>query len=232
MPGSVEIIFRPFIAFILLWVFVHLLGKQTIAQRTYHLYIASITMGTLAGNLAFNIKINFLYPIIAIIIMGSVVFILNHVAVRNPRFGKWIAGEPVALIQKGQILQESMQRMGYSLDSLKQALRGKDIFNLEEVEYAILEINGSLSVLKKTQYQNTTKQDLPLLSSAETVPIEMVYDGKILYENLSNQTYDDKWLMAELKKRNLSVFDISYAVVGTKGNLYIDLFRDQINARP
>ena len=226
MSGSIEIIFRTFTAFILLWVFVQLLGKQTIAQRTYHLYIASITMGTIAGNLAFNIKIKFLYFIISIIIMGTVVFMLNLVAVRNPRFGKWIAGEPVILIQKGQILEETMERMGYSLDSLKQALRGKDIFNIEEVECAILEINGALSVLKKKQYQNTIKQDLLLLSSAGTVPIELVYDGKILYENLSEHTYDEEWLMAELQKRKLSPLDISYAVVGTKGNLYIDLFRN------
>ena len=150
MSGSIEIIFRTFTAFILLWVFVQLLGKQTIAQRTYHLYIASITMGTIAGNLAFNIKIKFLYFSIAIIIMGSVVFMLNLVAVRNPRFEKSIAGEPTILIQKGQILEESMERMGYSLDSLKQGLRGKDIFNIEEVECAILEINGALSVLKKS----------------------------------------------------------------------------------
>jgi uncharacterized membrane protein YcaP (DUF421 family) len=226
MSGSIEIIFRTFTAFILLWVFVQLLGKQTIAQRTYHLYIASITMGTIAGNLAFNIKIKFLYFIISMIIMGTVVFMLNLVAVRNPRFGKWIAGEPTILIQKGQILEESMERMGYSLDSLKQGLRGKDIFNIEEVECAILEINGALSVLKKKQYQNTTKQDLPLRSPAGAVPIELVYDGKILYENLSEHTYDEEWLMAELQKRKLSPLDISYAVVGTKGNLYIDLFRN------
>ncbi|SDN37473.1 DUF421 domain-containing protein [Bacillus sp. OK048] len=229
MSGSVEIIIRTLTAFIFLWVFVQLLGKQTIAQRTYHLYIASITMGTIAGNLAFNIKIKFLYFIIAMIIMGTIVFMLNLVAVRNPRFGKWIAGEPATLIQEGQILEESMKRMGYSLDSLKQALRGKDIFNIEEVECAILEINGSLSVLKKNQYQNTTKQDLPLLPSAGTGPIELVYDGKVLYENLSKHTYDEEWLMAELKKRNLAVFDISYAVIGTKGNLSIDLFRDQLS---
>ncbi|WHY57916.1 DUF421 domain-containing protein [Peribacillus simplex] len=226
MSEAVEIIFRTITSFISLWIFVHLLGKQTIAQRTYHLYIASITLGTIAGNLAFNIKIKFLYFIIAIIIMGTVVFMLNLLAVRNPRFGKWIAGEPATVIQKGKILEESMERMGYSLDSLEQALRGKDIFNIDEVECAILEINGSLSVLKKEQYQNATKQDLPLLPSAGTVPIELVYDGKILYENLSKHTYDDEWLMAELKKRNLAVFDISYAVVGTKGNLYIDLIKD------
>ncbi|MEH7494732.1 DUF421 domain-containing protein, partial [Neobacillus niacini] len=171
MLESVEIIFRTFTAFILLWVFVLLLGKQTIAQKTYHLYIASITMGTIAGNLAFNIKIKFMYYIIAICIMGSIVYMLNLVAVRNHRFRKWIAGEPAILIQKGQILEDTMERMGYSLDSLKQALRGKDIFNLDDVECAILEVNGSLSVLKKTPYQNITKQDLRILPNAETVPI-------------------------------------------------------------
>lgn len=220
MPGSIEIIIRTITAFILLWVFILLLGKQTIAQKTYHLYIASITMGTIAGNLTFNIKIKFLYFIIAIIVMATVAYILNLVAVRNPRIRKWIAGEPATLIQNGQILEESMERMGYSLDSLKQALRGKDIFNIEEVECAILEINGSLSVLKKNQYQNSTKKDL---ISAEVVPVELIYDGEILSENLSKHTFDEKWLMAELKKRNLDALDISYAVVGTKGNLYIEI---------
>lgn len=186
-------------------------------------------MGTIAGNLAFNIKVKFLYFIIAIIIMGGIVFVLNLVAVRNHRFRKWIAGEPATLIEKGQILEESMERMGYSLDSLKQALRGKDIFNIEEVECAILEVNGSLSVLKKPQYQNTTKQDLNLRRTAENAPVELVYDGNILYENLTKHTYDEKWLMAELNKRNLTVHEISYAVVGTKGNLFIELFRDELD---
>jgi uncharacterized membrane protein YcaP (DUF421 family) len=226
MPGYVEIIMRTFISFILLWVFVLLLGKQTIAQKTYHLYIASITMGTIAGNLAFNIKIELLYFIIAFILMGTVVYILNLVAVRNQRLRKWIAGEPAILIQNGQILEESMERMKYSLDSLKQALRGKDIFNIDEVECAILEINGSLSVLKKSQYKATTKEDLSLLTSVEVVPVELIYDGKVLYENLSENPYSEEWLMNELKIRNHTVKDISYAVVGTKGNLYIELMNN------
>ncbi|SDN90999.1 DUF421 domain-containing protein [Bacillus sp. OK048] len=100
MSRSMEIIFRTITAFILLWVFVQLLGKQTIAQRTYHLYIASITMGTIAGNLAFNIKIKFLYFIIAMIIMGTVVFMLNLVSDRNPRFRKCIAGEPATFSKR------------------------------------------------------------------------------------------------------------------------------------
>lgn len=231
MPGSVEIIFRTFTSFILLWIFVHLLGKQTISQRTYHLYIASITMGTIAGNLAFNIKVKFIYFIISILLMGSVVFILNYAAVRNSSFRKWIAGDPTVLIEKGKILEEEMRRIGYSLDSLKQALRGKDIFNMDEVECAILEIDGSLSVLKKPPYQNITKKDLKINPPAETLPLELIYDGKILYENLSKNNYTLERLVSELKNRNLSICNISYAVLGTKGNLYIDLFRDKLTKK-
>lgn len=227
MPGYVEIIIRTIIAFSILWVFVHLLGKQTIAQRTYHLYIASITMGTIGGNLAFNIKIKFLYFIISIFLMGSIVFVLNMLSVRSNRLRRWIAGEPATLIKEGKILEETMKRMGYSLDSLKQALRAKDVFNLEEVECAILEINGSLSVLKKPSYRSVTKQDLNIKSSPESVPVELIYDGKMLQNNFLNHTYDREWLEGELKKRNLAIKDISYAVVGTKGNLHIDLFHDQ-----
>ncbi len=226
MPGYVEIIVRTIIAFSILWVFVHLLGKQTIAQRTYHLYIASITMGTIGGNLAFNIKIKFLYFIISIFLMGSIIFVLNMLSVRSNRLRRWIAGEPATLIKEGKILEESMKRMGYSLDSLKQALRAKDIFNLEEVECAILEINGSLSVLKKPSYRSVTKQDLNLKSSPESVPVELIYDGKVLQNNFHSLHYDREWLLGELKKRNLAIKDISYAVIGTKGNLYIDLYKD------
>lgn len=97
--------------------------------------------------------------------MSSIVFILNLIAVRNSRFRKWISGEPTTLIQNGQILEDSMKKMGYSLDSLKQALRSKDIFHLDEVECAILEINGSLSVLKKPPIQKYYEAGFDLIHS-------------------------------------------------------------------
>lgn len=229
MPHTLEIILRTFTSFLLLWIFVQVLGKQIIAQKTYHLYIASITIGAIAGNLAFNIKVKFLYFIISLTIMGFLVFTLNVIAVKNRRFRKWIAGKPVTIIENGQMLEKSMEHLSYSIESLKQALRGKGIFNIEEVEYAILEIDGSLSVLKKPPYQNITKQDVTILPKAETMPVELIYNGKILFENLSKHNYEEIWLMTELKKRNLVLADISYAVVGSKGNLYIDLFQDQLH---
>lgn len=229
MPGFVEIIVRTVTAFMLLWVFVHQLGKQMIAQKTYHLYIASITIGTIGGNLAFNIKVKFLYFILSFAVMSAVVFTLNHLALSHRRYRKWISGDPIILIDKGQILEESLQRSSFSLDSLKQALHGKEIFNIEEVECAILEIDGSLSILKKTEYQTITKRDLNIGSSSNLVPVELVMEGKAICQNLSNPPYNEEWLMTELKKRNLQVLEISYAVIGTNGSLYVTKKEKPVN---
>lgn len=226
MPVFLEIIIRTFTAFIMLWIFVHILGKRTIFQKTYHLFIATITMGTIAGNLTFNYKIKFIYFILSFVIMGSVIFILNILSVKSQRFRERIAGKPVTLIQEGKILEASLQKTGFSIDMLKQALRGKDIFNIDEVDWAILEVNGSLSVLKKAEYQNITRKDVNLNPPSYKVPVELIMDGAILSDNLSNSTYNEEWLNKELKKRNTQVSEIAYAVVGTKGNLYIDLYQD------
>lgn len=231
MPGFLEVIFRTFTAFIILWVFVHILGKQAIFQKTYHLFIATITMGTIAGNLAFNLNIRFLYFILSFVMMGMVIFTLNTLAVKKHRCKKWIEGEPTILIEKGKILEESLRKIGYSLEMLTQALRGKDIFYIEEVECAILEVNGTLSVLKKAEYQTILRKDVNLFPPANKVPLELVMDGEILEENLFHHDYDKEWLMAELKKRNLDVSEVSYAVVGSKGNLYIDLNQDHLSKK-
>ncbi|MCM3726457.1 DUF421 domain-containing protein [Neobacillus cucumis] len=226
MSMFLEIIIRTFTAFIILWIFVHILGKRTIFQKTYHLLIATITMGTIAGNLTFNYKIKFIYFILSFVIMGSVIFTLNILSVKSRRFRERIAGKPVTLIQEGKILEAALQKTGFSMDMLKQALRGKDIFNLDEVDWAILEVNGSLSVLKKAEYQNITRKDVNLNLPSYKVPVELIMDGAILSDNLSNSTYNEEWLNKELKKRNIQVSEIAYAVVGTKGNLYIDLYED------
>lgn len=103
MPVFVEIIIRTFIAFILVWTFVHQLGKQMIAQKTYHVYVASVTLGTIAGNLAFNTKIQFQYFILSFVIMAAIVYILNILAVHNRHYGKYyINGKGCPLVYMGR----------------------------------------------------------------------------------------------------------------------------------
>lgn len=160
MPQMVEIFIRTFVAFVWLWVFTQLIGKQIIAHSNYHLFVLSIVIGTIAGNMAFNISIKFLYFLLSLFVMSGIGYILTLVSLSNKQARRWISGEPTIIIKDGNLLEQNMKKCKYTQDSLQQGLRGKDIFDLKEVEVAILETNGSLSVLKKQDYRNVTNKDL------------------------------------------------------------------------
>ncbi|MFC7440185.1 DUF421 domain-containing protein [Laceyella putida] len=230
MSDNIEVIIRTFVAFILLWSFTCILGKQTIAQKTYHGFIASITLGTIAGNMAFNIKINSWHFVISLLIMSSIIFLLALIALRNRKARKWISGEPTVVIENGKILEHNMKKLKYTLDSLNHGLREKDIFNIEEVEVAMVEIDGSLSVLKKPHYRHITKKDLSIVTPlVEKIPVELIMDGEIVEKNLIQKQLSTDWLFQELLKRGLNVKDVCYAVMGTNGQLYFDLYNDRIS---
>lgn len=113
----------------------------------------------------------------------------------------WISGSPTVLIENGKILEGNMKKVRYSLDSLDQALREKEIFNLEVVEYAVLEDNGMVSVLKKQEYQYVTRKDLKLLSVPQSFPVELIMDGVLIEENLENNGLTKEWLENELRRK-------------------------------
>ena len=119
--------------------------------------------------------------------------------------------------------------MRYTLDYLNQQLREKDVFHIDEVQFAILETNGTLTVLKKPQYRNVTRQDLMLITTPETrLPIELIMDGEIIIKNLKDNKLTKNWLDIELNRRNLNVKEVFYAVLLANETLYIDTYKDVI----
>ncbi|MCY9667113.1 DUF421 domain-containing protein [Paenibacillus alginolyticus] len=160
MLHTIEIIIRSFVAFLWLWGFIKLIGKQIINQNTNHLFVLSTILGTIAGNMAFNININFIYFLLSLFIMSVIGYLLTLISLKSNKSRKWISGEPTIIIKDGNLLDQNMKKCKYTLDSLEQGLRSKDIFDLKEVEYAVLETNGTLSVLKKLDYRNVMKKDL------------------------------------------------------------------------
>jgi uncharacterized membrane protein YcaP (DUF421 family) len=121
--------------------------------------------------------------------------------------------------------------MRYTLDSLNQELREQSVFDMEEVLFAILEINGTLTVLKKPEYRPVIHKDLWISTNPESwLPIELIMDGQIIYKNLKENKLTKEWLVQELIKRNLQEGDVLYAVFGSNGQLYIDTYNDFIQS--
>ncbi|OKP93168.1 hypothetical protein A3842_00530 [Paenibacillus sp. P3E] len=226
----IEILMRTVLSVGLLLLIPRILGKQTLSNMTSNDFVISITLGSLAANLAFNVSLKSTYLVLSIIVITAMSFLLSFIALKSRRLRSWIAGSPTVLIEGGKIMEANMRKIHYTLDSLVQALREKEIFNLEEVEYAVLEDNGQVSVLKKEAYQFVTKQDLGLALHAQAFPVELIMDGVLVEANLKRNGLTREWLETELgkKQQGKTLADVFYAVKGTQQQLVFDFYEDGV----
>lgn len=231
MPEHFEVIIRSICTFGLLLGGSKILGKQTISQMTLFDFIATIAMGAIAANLGFNTNIKIHHLLLSFCVFVVVVYLISMISLKNKKARKFFAGDPTLVIQDGKILENNMKKLRYTVDYLNKQLREKDVFNIEEVLFAIIEVNGSLSLLKKPQYRSVTKQDLAIPTNKEhRLPIELIMDGEMIEQNLNQNNLSKSRVIEELKKRKLNVDDVVYAVLAANGNIYIDTYKDDIKS--
>ncbi|WP_232696263.1 DUF421 domain-containing protein [Brevibacillus daliensis] len=224
-----DIVFRSVLAFTIMMIIARILGKPTISQLTYHDFVVTITLGALTANLSFNKQVSVWQMITALLTFSIIAYILMYLALKNRTLRKWFSGQPTVIIQDGKILESNMRKLKLTLDTLNQELREKDVFNLEEVQYAILELNGKLSVLRKPEYLPVTRKDLKLKPiKKQLFPIELIMDGQVIGDNLTANGVTREWLLSQVKKRGLTIEKINYAVKSSNGTLYIDQYEDRI----
>lgn len=206
-----------------------ILGKQTISNMTFHDFVSSITLGAIAANLAFNHSLGAWRLILSLCVFFVISYLASYLALKSRTWSRWLSGTPTVVIEHGRILEGNMRGIRYTMDSLIQSLREKGVFNIEEVEYAVLEDHGKLSVKKKSEYEWVTRKDLKLhAEGVKSFPVELIMDGKILADNLESNGLAKEWLERELAKRNKAVSDVFYGVRGTQHNLVFDYYQDRI----
>ena len=165
------ILIRSFSAFVILMVIGRILGRQTISNMNILEFISVFILGATAANLAYNEKAKVVHLLIALSVFTITSYVLSKLFLKFRKFKMWTEGTPSVIIEGGLILEDNMKKNSMNMDSLNQQLRQKEIFNIEEVEYAILEINGKLSVQKKKELQAVTLKDLKLnAGNSLTVP--------------------------------------------------------------
>lgn len=220
MNEAIEVILRTVGAFVLMLIIARLVGRRTVAQLRVHDYITGTMLSTLAGNMAFNIKIGSFLFTLSIVILGGMSIGLLFVEMRSRRTRKWIEGEAVTVIENGSMLEETMKKHKFTKDSLLQQLRSEQIFDPSEVEKAVLEKSGQLSVLKKPEYRPLTPDTIKSFMKNGHVPVELVLQGSVVKETLKGMGRSEAWLREEAGRQGYRLKDISYAVQGSDGTIY------------
>jgi len=229
MMEHIIIFVRSISAFVILLVIARILGKQTLSNMNFHEFVTAVILGAIAANFAFNQKIEVIHLLISLAVFTGTSFILSKIILRSRKFRMWTEGTPTVLIEGGKILEENLKKNNLTIDTLNQMFRQKDIFDIDEVEYALLEINGQVSVLKKKEHQPTTLKDLNKEKrSPQSFPIEFIIDGQLLHGNFDSNQISQDWFLSLLKSQGKTVEDVFYAVKGSTGQLYFDYYKDKI----
>jgi uncharacterized membrane protein YcaP (DUF421 family) len=207
------------------------IGKQVNSHNNHYNFALSVTLGSFIANMGFDTNLKFTPMLASFIALISMYLVSSLISIKNRRFRLWLSGEPTVVIENGKLLDGNMKKIRYTLDDLNQQLREQGIFDLIEVEFALLEVSGKLSVFKKTKYQSVTKNEIvPTNNSVDIhLPIELVMDGRVVEKNFNSQ-YSSAWLNQELQSRNLELKDIQYAVISSNSSLFIDLYNDNVKS--
>lgn len=229
MSELTQILVRSAIALTTLFIFARMMGKQQISQLTFFDYVTGITVGSIAASLSTDLSLRPITLWAGLLSWMVFALLLEFVVVKNRRLHKILDGEATVIIQNGKILEHNLGKVQLPVDTLMGELRAKDIFDLEEVEFALMETDGKLSVLKKSQYLPVTAKDLNLQTSYKGLATELIIEGKIIYQNLTQVGKDLTWLQQELKKQGIKdVTKVFYAVLGTNGRIFVDTYQDQL----
>jgi uncharacterized membrane protein YcaP (DUF421 family) len=179
-------------------------------------------MGSLGANLTVNKSLNLVSGIIAIVAWGGFDILTSFLALKNLRMRKLVYGEPLIVINKGQIHDQNMIKSNYNINELLMQLRVKDIFDPATVDYAILEPNGQLSVLKKAEHTNPTIKDMGLSKAPQGVMTDLIIDGKVLSNHLLEMKKDEAWLREKLQEQGIKELEmVIYAGLFINGELYV-----------
>ncbi|TMU87190.1 DUF421 domain-containing protein [Bacillus sp. BHET2] len=228
MDGVLIPIVRTIISFILLIVVTLAIGKHINSHKNHYSFALSITIGSFIANMGFDSKLDFSETLISFIVLVLLFYLLLVLSSKSRFLRKWLSGRPTVLIENGKILEQNMKKLKFTMDDLNQHLRELRVFDINEIEYALLEVSGVLSIKKKDRFLSLTKGDMNVNTSPSTlIPIELMMEGKIIQKNLTS-TYTLAWLESEAKKRGIELNDIYYAVINSNGSLFIDQFEDHI----
>jgi len=229
VPDFLRIILQTVLAFFTILIITRLLEKEQLGHLTFYEYITGITIGSLAADIAIDTAGNRWLILLSLVVFALLTYLMGYVSLKSRVARKLLEGEPTIVVQNGKIMEKNMKQIRYNVDDLLTQLREKGVFNISDVEFAVLEPNGQLSVLLKSQKKPVTREDLQIPSQYEGMSSEIIVDGEVVYQNLQQNNLDEAWLINELQKQGIkSPREVLLASLDSQGNLYVDKKKDEL----
>lgn len=214
------VFFRSIVIYTIVLIVMRLMGKREIGQMQPFELAISIMIADLASIPMSDIGIpisNGIIPILGLLVMHLIISIIN---IKSSKMREFICGKPTILIYKGKIDEKKMKKERFTLNELEEKLRSNNITNIGDVEFAILETSGDISVIQKPNKRTTTPEDFNIMPEYEGISYNLVIDGKIMKDNLNKIGKDCEWLKKQTQKFQMMPEEAFIVTMNEKGNIF------------
>lgn len=207
MSNFLNICFRTILVLIILFFITKMMGKKQISELNFFDYVVGITIGSIAADISLDIEKNMIAGIAALFIYGFISYIISFVSIKSILARRFFIGVPTVLVEKGKIIESGLKKSKIDVNDLLMEARENGYFNLDEIDYALMEVNGNISFLPKEKEKPVTKRDMKIKCSNEGLTVNAIIDAKYMVNNMKAINKDKEWLDHELKVNGYDNYD-------------------------
>lgn len=207
MSDFLNICFRTILVLIILFFITKMMGKKQISELNFFDYVVGITIGSIAADISLDIEKNMIAGIVALFIYGFISYIISFVSIKSILARRFFIGVPTVLVEKGKIIESGLKKSKIDVNDLLMVARENGYFNLDEIDYALMEVNGNISFLPKEKEKPVTKKDMKIKCNNEGLTVNAIIDSKYMANNMKAINKDKEWLDHELKVNGYDNYD-------------------------
>ena len=207
MSDFLNICFRTILILIILFFITKMMGKKQISELNFFDYVVGITIGSIAADISLDIEKNMIAGIAALFIYGFISYIISFVSIKSILARRFFIGVPTVLVEKGKIIESGLKKSKIDVNDLLMEARENGYFNLDEIDYALMEVNGNISFLPKEKEKPVTKKDMKIKCNNEGLTVNAIIDSKYMANNMKAINKDKEWLDHELKVNGYDNYD-------------------------
>lgn len=219
--NQLMVIPRSVFSFFLLFFITKLIGKKQVSELSLFDYVVGLSIGNFAAEMTLNFDYPFINGVIAVVTFGFIAYLVSVFTMKSILLRRFFIGTPIILIENGKIIEKNLRKEKMDVNDLLEQIRVMGYFDISKIEYGILEANGKMSVMLKKEEENVTNNNLNLKLEKNSLPANVIIDGKIMFKNLKKMNKDEKWLDHELKVKGKRKEDILLATLDDNKKLNV-----------
>lgn len=202
-----EVFPRALLSLFCLFLITRLIGKKQVSELSLFDYVIGISIGNFAAEITINVDVPLINGIVAVLLFGIIAFIVAKVTMKSITLRRLFTGVPTLVVQNGKFIKENMKKTRYDMNDFLEECRSNGYFDVSEIEYAVVEANGKISILPKSEYKPLTPKDMQVKVEKASLCANVIIDSRLLPNNLENMGKTKEWLDKELKVKGYKNYD-------------------------